>query len=107
MTTMTNPLHDQRITAPVEWLVRALVELAKRELAERNKTCGDCWPAGQEWDELGPSSQHTFMHTAREAAGIPHDQYRELIALASMGPEGEALDALWIELDKPLAKPAA
>lgn len=96
---------ETSIQAPVEWLVRALVELAKRELAKANQTCGDCWPAGQEWNELGPSSQHAFMHRAREAAGIPHEQYRDLIAIATMGPDADSLDALWTELDKPLAAP--
>ena len=82
-----------------KWLLRALVALAKRSLAEANATpevqAGE-WPAGQEWHELGHTSQHAFMHRAREEAGIPHDGYRALIETATMG--GDELDAIWDEL---------
>lgn len=83
------------------WLIRALVALAKKELAERNLTCGKEWPAGQAWNELGATSQHAFMRAARERAGIPHDQYRQLVEQILAGPDAEAFDALWCELDTP------
>jgi hypothetical protein len=92
---------DRGVGPPASWLVRALVTLAKRELADANATCGDCWPAGQEWHELGHTSQHAFMHRAREAAGIPHAEYRALIEAVMSTDEAEALDALWTELERP------
>lgn len=95
---------DLRVRPPVEWLVRALVTLAKRELADANATCGDRWPAGQEWHELGHTSQHAFMRRAREAAGIPHAEYRTLIEAVMSTDEAEALDALWTELERPNSK---
>lgn len=101
----TSPAVVGRLETPVRplvaWMVRALVTLAKRELADANATCGECWPAGQEWHELGNTSQHAFMHRAREAAGIPHDEYRALIAAVMSTDEAEALDALWAELGRP------
>lgn len=96
---VVGPLERQ-VRPPVAWLVRALVTLAKRELADANATCGECWPAGQEWHELGHTSQHAFMHRAREASGIPHVEYRELIEAAMSTDEAEALDALWTELER-------
>ena len=87
-----------------KWLVRALVTLAKRHLADANGTpealAGE-WPAGQEWNELGHTSQHSFMHRAREEAGIPHDEYRALIEAATM--DSDELDAIWQELEMPNA----
>lgn len=47
-----------------------VVAKAKELLAERNKVCGDNWPAGQSWDGLGGSSKGIFMTTAREALEI-------------------------------------
>ena len=85
-----------------KWLVRALVTLAKRHLADANATpevqAGE-WPAGQEWNELGNTSQHSFMRRAREEAGIPHEEYRALIEAATM--ESGDLDAIWRELERP------
>ncbi len=85
-----------------KWLVRALVTLAKRHLADANATpevqSGE-WPAGQEWHELGHTSQHAFMRSAREEAGIPHAEYRALIEAATM--ESDELDAIWQELERP------
>jgi hypothetical protein len=82
-----------------KWMLRALVTLAKRILAEANATpevqAGE-WPAGQEWHELGHTSQHAFMHMAREEAGIPHEEYRALIEAATM--ESDELDGVWNEL---------
>lgn len=95
---------EQQVRPPVAWLVRALVTLAKRDLASANATCGDDWPAGQQWHELGHTSQHAFMHRAREAAGIPHDEYRTLIEAVMATDEAEALDALWTELERPNAE---
>lgn len=94
---------ERQVRPPAAWLVRALVALAKRELADANATCGDNWPAGQEWHELGHTSQHSFMHRAREAAGIPHAEYRALIEAVMNTDEAEALDALWTELERPNA----
>ena len=85
-----------------KWLVRTLVTLAKRILAEENATqevqAGE-WPSGQEWHELGHTSQHAFMHRAREEAGIPHEEYRALIEAATM--ESDDLDGVWEELLRP------
>lgn len=86
-----------------KWLIRALVTLAKRNLADANATpevIGGEWPAGQEWYELGNTSQHAFMRCARDEAGIPHDEYRALIEEAMMNDEGDELDSLWRELDE-------
>lgn len=91
-----------RDTSPsVQWLVRALVTLAKRELADANASCGDDWPAGQEWRQLGHTSQHSFMRRAREAAGIPHVEYRALIEAMMRTDMADAFDALWKELEQP------
>ena len=83
------------------WLVSSLVALAKRILAEANATpevqAGD-WPAGQKWHQLGNTSQHAFMHRAREEAGIPHDGYRALIN-AAMDDNADELEDLWRELE--------
>ncbi len=92
---------ERMVRPPAAWLVRALVTMAKRELADANATCGDCWPAGQEWHELGHTSQRVFMRRAREAAGIPHDAYRALIENVMATDEAEMLDALWAELERP------
>lgn len=82
-----------------KWLLRSLITLAKRHLAEANKTPevinGD-WPAGQEWNELVHTSQHIFMHRAREEAGIPHDAYRAMIEKSVM--EDDDLDKIWKEM---------
>lgn len=82
-----------------KWLVRALVTLAKYHLRDANASCGDDWPAGQEWNELGHTSQHAFMRAAREDAGIPHEEYRALIEAALMADDDGELDAIWRELD--------
>lgn len=86
-----------------KWLVRALVCLAKRNLADINTTPevknGE-WPAGQEWHELGHTSQHAFMWRAREEAGIPHEGYRKLIEESVLMDEEEELDSIWKELEK-------
>lgn len=90
------------INNETKWLVRALVTLAKRHLADANATAevqAGNWPAGQEWHELGHTSQHAFMHSAREEAGIPHAEYRALIEAATM--ESDELDAIWLELERP------
>jgi hypothetical protein len=85
-----------------KWMLRALVTLAKRILAEANAApeaqSGE-WPAGQEWHELGHTSQHAFMSMAREQAGIPHNEYRELIEAATM--ESGDLDEIWESLLRP------
>lgn len=93
-----------------KWLLRALVCLAKRNLADANATpevrSGD-WPAGQEWHQLGHTSQHTFMRRATAEAGIPHDEYRALIESAcEVDIEGE-LDKIWDELERPAANKAS
>lgn len=82
-----------------KWMLRALVTLAKRILAEANATpevqAGE-WPAGQQWHELGHTSQHAFMRRAREEAGIPHEEYRALIEAATM--KSDDLDGVWDDL---------
>ncbi len=73
--------------------------LAARILEERNKTCGDNWPAGQQWNDLGHTSQHAFMRAAREECGIPHDAYREAVEQA-MVKAGIPLDEVWEEVSR-------
>lgn len=95
------------INNETKWLVRALVCLAKRSLAEANATpevqAGD-WPAGQEWHELGHTSQHAFMRRATAEAGIPHEEYRQVINAACLVDDEEALDSIWEEFERPNAK---
>lgn len=79
-----------------KWLVRAIVALAKRELADLNAVCGDSWPAGQEWHDLVGSSQSILMHRARERAGIPHDEYLEFIRAV----DDDDINELWAELER-------
>lgn len=68
---------------PEVMLVRALVALAKRNLADANasREGEGSWPAGQEWIDLAGSSQGIFMTRARDEAGIPHGDYHDLIRL--------------------------
>ena len=89
-----------------KWLVRALVTLAKRHLAEANakpEVQAGGWPAGQEWHELGHTSQHVFMYGARTEAGIPHAEYRAMIDAIMKTDEAGTLDALWTELERDAA----
>jgi hypothetical protein len=58
-----------------KWLVRALVGLAKEELAKANQTCGNDWPAQQRWSDLSSTSQALFMQRARKTAGIADEAY--------------------------------
>lgn len=93
-----------------KWLLRALICLAKRNLADANATQevqDGCWPAGQTWDQLGHTSQHAFMRRATKEAGIPHEEYRQLIEDALTADKAGELDAIWSEMDTPndLAKP--
>lgn len=93
---------EPTIRVPIAWLVRALVALAKRHLAEANakpEVQAGGWPAGQEWHELGHTSQHVFMYGARTEAGIPHAEYRAMLEAIMKTGEGGALDALWAELE--------
>ena len=62
-------------------LVRALIALSKRILADANekRESERAWPCGQSWGDLAGSSQNIFMRAAREEAGIPHDEYRAII----------------------------
>jgi hypothetical protein len=60
-----------------EWCVRLFVALAKRCLAEANAEVGDTeWPAGQQWDELGHTSQHAFLRKAAAESGIDYSAYQ-------------------------------
>lgn len=76
----------------VEWFLRALIALAKEELAKANKDHNGNWPAGQEWHELNGTSQSVFMHKARERAGIPHEEYLAWIR-SYTGPED--IEDIW------------
>ena len=76
-----------------EMTMRALVALAKRNLADANKTCGDDWPAGQKWHQLGPSSQGVFMQKARAEAGIPDAPY--LVIVRSDTNNADNLTEVW------------
>lgn len=86
-----------------KWLVRTLIALAKLNLADvnANREGENDWPAGQEWNELGHTSQHIFMYMAREEAGIPHNEYRAMIEASVMADENGELDAIWREMDTP------
>ena len=53
--------------------------LAVKLLADDNRTCGDNWPAGQSWDDLGGSSKSVYLHRARELAGIPHADFLAIV----------------------------
>lgn len=66
---------------PEVMLVRALVALAKRNLADANANRENdrSWPCGQGWLDLAGSSQSIFMRAARDEAGIPHGEYDNLI----------------------------
>jgi hypothetical protein len=82
-----------------EWAVRALVALAARVLEERHRTCEGNWPAGQSWNDLGHTSQHTLMQAAREECGIPHEAYREAVKKAMLD-SGVPLDEVWEEVSR-------
>ena len=85
----------------VEWLLRALISLAKRKLADANNARveqGD-WPAGQEWGGLGHTSQHTFMRAACAEAGIPYEEYRALIKTTMMEDSQDRLYVAWEEFE--------
>lgn len=89
---------------PIEMAMRALVALAKRNLADANKAREhkNDWPAGQKWGDLGHSSQCSFMRAARAEAGVDHDAYKAAIEEALMNPPAdEDLDAVWEEMEKP------
>ncbi len=61
------------------WAYAAVCALAVKLLEEDNRTCGDNWPAGQSWDELGGSSKSIYLHRARELAGISHADFLALV----------------------------
>lgn len=61
------------------WAYAAVVALAIKLLEEDNKTCGENWPAGQTWQDLGGSSRSIYLHRARDLAGIPHDQFLAVV----------------------------
>ena len=91
------------VNKEIKWLLRALIKLAQRNLADANATeevQAGAWPAGQRWKDLASSSQHIFMRMATKEAGIPHEEYRKLIndELMDNDQEGE-LDAIWQELE--------
>lgn len=94
------------VNSETKFLLRALIALAKRKLADANANREEenDWPAGQEWNELGGSSQHSFMSAARAEAGIPDDEYRAIIDAAMIADDKEDLDAIWNEMDVPNAK---
>ena len=48
---------------------------AKECLIEANKTCGDNWPRGQAWSQLGGTSKSTFLQEARESMGIDREAF--------------------------------
>ena len=60
-------------------LYAKVVDKARALLAERNKTCGDNWPAGQDWDGLGGSSKSIFMISARKALLVDDDEFLTII----------------------------
>ena len=85
----------------LEWALRAMICLAKRCLKDSNdsrESEGD-WPAGQDWCDLGHTSQHAFMRAAREECGVSHGEWRSVIEKAMMR-DGQDLDKVWEEFDK-------
>lgn len=58
---------------------KKVVAKARRELAKDNKTCGDNWPAGQLWVDLGGSSRAIFMTKARKALGIDEESFKATV----------------------------
>lgn len=69
-----------------KWLWRMLyksqVALAKRVLSDMNDTDDakdGCWPCGMGWHQCNGSSHAIFFRKAREAAGIDHGAYLELL----------------------------
>lgn len=96
-------MKREMVNNETKWMLRALIALAKRKLADANESReneGD-WPAGKEWHELGDTSQHAFMSAAREEAGIPRAEYRELIEDVAMNDSLGDLDAIWEEMERP------
>ena len=61
------------------WAYAAVCALAVKLLEEDNRTCGDNWPAGQSWDDIGGSSKSIYLHRARELAGIPHADFLAVV----------------------------
>lgn len=69
---------DQAISA-FRWAYAAVCALAVKLLEEENKACGENWPAGQSWDELGGTSKAVYLRRAREISGIPHDDFLAVV----------------------------
>jgi len=67
-----------RETEFFRWAYSLLVVLAKEELKKAHNDDGE-WPMRQEWSQLGGTSRSVFLHRAREAAGIPHDEFLQVI----------------------------
>jgi hypothetical protein len=63
------------------WAYALLVALAKRNLADRNATreAPNNWPCGMSWHELVGSSRSIFLRQAREEAGIPHQEFLDVV----------------------------
>lgn len=78
MTTEQKPTAEE---LNFRWAYQVLLALAKRRLADANANLEspDDWSAGQEWHEMVGSSHAIFLRQAREEAGIPHDEFLELI----------------------------
>lgn len=78
METEHNPTVEER---NFRWAYQLLLALAKRRLADSNANLEfpDDWPGGQEWHEMVGSSHSIFLNAARDEAGIPHEEFLELI----------------------------
>ncbi len=56
-------------------LYAKVVLKATELLIRKNEICGEDWPAGQQWDQLGGSSKAIFMKEAREELLIDNDRF--------------------------------
>ena len=73
-------------------LFMSLVALAKLLLEKDNQTCGENWPAGQQWPDFVSTSKSIFMRRACEAAKFPHETY--LKTLKDLGKRAVSGDEL-------------
>lgn len=86
----TNPGAIDAKSPAFQWAFAAVCALAVKLLEEDNRTCGENWPAGQTWEELGPSSRSIYLLRARALAGIPNDPFLEVVRADS-----DAVDAIY------------
>lgn len=81
---MGQDFQDNTKQVLAEMLLKALVALAKRNLADENsklKKDGnlDCWPAGMKWNQMVGTSHSIFLDRARNEADIGDFIYKDII----------------------------